>query len=69
MFHKVGITGEIVVLAMLEHEDTIGLQEAFLEDETRDGGQLLQGLGRSGEDEIELLLTRLDEAEHVATEG
>jgi hypothetical protein len=50
-----GITREVVVLTMLEHKNAIGLQEPFLKDETRDGGQFLQGIGRIGEDEVELL--------------
>ena len=58
-----------MILAMLEHQDAIRFQEPLLEDQAGDGGQLLQGVGRIGEDEVELLLARLDEAEHVAAKG
>ena len=67
MLHEVGIAGEIVVLAMFEHEDTIGLQQSLLKDKTGNLGQFLQGIGRIGKDEIKLLFARLDETEHVAT--
>ena len=69
MLHKMGVAGEVVVFAMFEDEDTLGLEQAFLEDEIRNLGQLFQGIGRIGKDEVELLFARLDEAEHVATKG
>jgi hypothetical protein len=40
MLHKVGVAGEVVVFAMFEDEDTLGLEQSFLEDETRNLGQL-----------------------------
>ena len=69
MLHKVWIVGEVVILAVLKHKDAIVLQEALLEDQRGDGGQFLQGIGRVGKDEVELLLARFDKAEHVATDG
>ncbi len=66
MLHKVGVAGEVVVFAMFEDEDTLGLEQAFLEDETRNLGQLFQGIGRIGKDEVELLFARLDEAKGIA---
>ena len=69
MFHEVRIIREIVVLAMLEDEDTIFFQQSPFEDETGDGGQFLQGIGRIGKDEVKLLLARLDISEHIAAEG
>lgn len=69
MLHEVRIAGEVVVLAMLKHKDAIGLQQSLLEDETRNLGQLFQGIRRIGKDEVELLFARLDETEHVATKG
>ena len=69
MLHKVGVAGEVVVFAMFEDEDTLGLEQAFLEDETWNLGQFFQGIGRIGKDEVELQFARLDEAEHVATKG
>ena len=68
MLHKVGVAGEVVVFAMFEDEDTLGLEQAFLEDETWNLGQLFQGIGRIGKDEIELLFARLDEAEDIASD-
>ena len=69
MLHKVRVAGEVVVFAMFEDEDTLGLEQTFLEDETWNPGQLLQGIGRIGKDEVELLLARLDETEGIATKG
>ena len=57
-----------MVFAMFEDEDTLGLEQAFLEDETRNLGQLFQGIGRIGKDEVELLFARLDEAKGIASE-
>ena len=69
MLHEVGIAREVVVLAMLEHEDTILLQQSFLEYHAGYGGQFLQGVGRVGKDEVEGLFARLDKSEHVAPQG
>lgn len=59
---------EIVMLAVLEDEQTAGAQHALAKDELRYGGQRGQSVRRVGEDEVVLLLARLDEAEHVATD-
>ena len=67
MLHEVGIAGEIVVLAMFEHEDTIGLQQSLFKDETGNLGEFLQGIGRIGKDEIKLLFARLNETEGITT--
>ena len=56
MLHEVGMLREIVVLAVLEDEDALRLQQAMLEDEIGNSGQLLQGIGRVGKDEVELLV-------------
>ncbi len=69
MLHEVGVAGEVVVFAMFEDEDALGLEQALLEDEPRNPGQLLQGIGRIGKDEVELLFARLDETEGIATKG
>lgn len=66
MLHEGGMGGEVVVLAVLEDEDAVGLEQAVLEHEVGNGGQLGQCVGRVGEDEVELLVARLEEAEHVA---
>ena len=56
MLHKVGMLREIIVLAVLEDEDAVCFQQVLLEDKTGNGRQLLQGIGRIGKDEIELLM-------------
>ena len=67
MLHKMGIGGEVVLLAMLEDEDAIVFQEPLLKDETGNRGKLFQGVRGIGKDKIKLLLTGFDEAEHVTT--
>lgn len=66
MFHEVRIVGEVIVLAVLEDEDAVVLQQSAFENEAGDGRQFLQGIGRIGEDEIILLLAGLDIAEYIA---
>ena len=67
MLDEVRVAGEVVVLAMFEHEDTIGLQQSLLKDKTGNLGEFFQGIGRIGKDKVKLLLARLNETEHVAT--
>ena len=69
MLHEVRMSGEVVVLAVLKHEDAVVCQQVVVEDELRNGGQLLEGIGRVGKDEVKLLFAALDEAESVATKG
>ena len=69
MFHEVWIIREVMVLTVLEDEDSIVFQQSAFEDETGNGGEFFQGIGRIGEDEVVLLLARLDVAEDIATEG
>jgi hypothetical protein len=52
---EVGMLGEIMLLAMLEDKDSFRLEERLLEDEVGNLGQLLQGIGRVGKNEVELL--------------
>ena len=61
--------GEVVLLAVLEHEDAALLQQVAIQDEVGDVGELGQRVGRVGKDEVELLVARLQEAEHVAADG
>lgn len=68
MLYEVWIIREITVFPMLEHEHTLWLQQILLENELWNGGQFLQGIGRVGEDEIKLLLARLDETKHITTQ-
>ena len=55
MVKEVGMLGEIMLLAMLEDKDSFRLEERLLEDEVGNLGQLLQGIGRVGKNEVELL--------------
>jgi len=61
------MVGEVVVLAMLEHEDTILVQQVAIQNEVWNLREILQCVRRVGKDEVELLLAALQEAEHVAT--
>ena len=65
MLHEVGMLREIVVLAVLEDEDALRLQQAMSEDEIGNGGQLLQGIGRVGKDKVELLVAGLNVTEYI----
>ena len=58
-----------MILPMLKHEDAIALQQTFFKDEAGNRRQFLQGVGGVGEDEVKLLFTRLDESEHIPTQG
>ena len=68
MFYEVGMVAEILVFAVFKDKHTIWFQEVLTEDERGDGGQLLQGIGRIGKDEVELHLTALDEPEGIAAD-
>ena len=67
VLHEAWMVGEVVVLAMLEHEDTVLVQQVAVQYEVWNLGELLQCVRWVGEDEVELLLATLQEAEHVAT--
>lgn len=68
MFKKMGMRREVVGLAVLQNEDTIRLQQLLLHDNIGKLGQLLEGIGRVGEDEVVLLTAGLKETEHIATD-
>ena len=68
VLNEAGMLREIVILAMLEHEDASFCQKVFLEYYIGDGGKVAQSIWRIGKDEIELLFARLDEAEYIATQ-
>ena len=63
-----GVLGEIVVLAMFENKDAVGFEQSALEDEIGQRGEFLEGIGRVGKDEVELLFAGLDETEDVAAD-
>ena len=69
MLNKVGVVGEVVVLTMFEDKDAVILQQSFLEDDVRDGRQFFESVWRIGKDEVVLLTTGLQKAEHIATKG
>ena len=54
VFHEVGMLGEVMILAMFEYEDAVGSKDVAAEDEVGQGGELFQGIGRVGKDEVEL---------------
>ena len=58
-----------MVFAVLKHEDAVFLQDSFLKHKVWNLGQVLQGIGRVGKDKVELLVTALDKAENIGTQG
>lgn len=62
------MVGEVVLLAVLEDEETVRLQQVVLEDQVGYLRQLLQGIGWVGEDHVELLAARFEKAEHIAAD-
>jgi len=65
---EAGDGAEVVLLAMLEDQETAGLEHLLFEDEAGDGGQFGESVGWVGENEVELLLAGADEAEDVAAD-
>lgn len=59
---------EVVVFAMLEDEDAIGLQQSTIYHQVGHGRQFWQRIGWIGKDQVKRLVTRLDKAEHIATD-
>ena len=66
---KSGHVFKRIVLAVLENEHAAGFQQTAFKDEPGQRGQFRQGVRRVGEDEVELLVAALQEAEHVAAQG
>ena len=64
MLYKVWGVRKIVLLTMLEHQDTAILQQVLLENQSRDGGQFLECVRGIGKNKVELLFARFDIAEH-----
>ena len=69
MLNEVGVLGEVVVAPVLKHENATVFQQRMLEHEVGNLRQLLQRVWGIGKDEVELLVTALQETEHVATKG
>ena len=59
---------EVVVFAMFEDEDAIGLQQSAIYHQVGHGRQFWQRIGWIGKDQVKRLVTRLDKAEHIATD-
>lgn len=59
---------EVVVFAMLEDKDAIGLQQSAIYHQVGHGRQFWQRIGWIGKDQVKRLVTRLDKAEHIATD-
>lgn len=66
MFDETWMIGEVVLLAVFEDKDAIFGEQFVLEDQVWDCRQVWQSVGWVGKDEVELLLARLYEAEHIA---
>ena len=69
VFDKSGHVFKRIVLAMLENEHAARFQQTAFKDEPGQRRQFGQGVRRVGEDEVELLVAALQEAEHVAAQG
>ena len=65
-FDMMGVGGEVMVLAVLQDEPSVGLEQLLLKDQIGQGRQLLQGIRRIGIDEIETDMTGMQEPEHIA---
>ena len=59
--------GKIIILAMLENEDSTFVQQVAIQYEVWNLRKFLQGVRWVGKDEIKLLLAGFQKAEHVAT--
>ena len=55
MLHKSGMSGEVIILAMLEDENAFGSKDVLLEDEVGNLRQFLECVGRVGKDKVKLL--------------
>ena len=60
---------ETQVLAVFQHEKSVGLQQSVSEDEVGNLRKFFQCIRRVGEDEVELFLTFLDVFEYVTFQG
>lgn len=69
VFYKSGHILKAVVLAVFKHKYAVGLQQSALKYELGQSGQLGKSVGRIGKDKVELLVTALYKAEHVAAQG
>ena len=68
MLDEAGMLREVMVLAVFEDQDAVGLQQLTFKDEVGNLGKLLQRIRRVGKDEVILLAAGLDEAEDICTQ-
>ena len=69
VLQEVGVLGEIVIFSVFQDEEAVGLEQATIDDEVGQRRQFLEGVGRIGKDEVELLFAGLDETEDIAADG
>lgn len=69
MLQEIGMAGEIIILAMLQDEDSTFLQQIARHDNIGNFFQIGQGIGRVGKDEVEILITPSQIAKHITTNG
>lgn len=66
---EAGMLGEVVLLAVLEDKETVGLEEVAAEDDVGQFGDLRQDVRRVGKDEVELLAALCHVLKGVGTNG
>ena len=69
VLNETGMLGEVVVLAMLENQETAFAQKITFEYHVGKFGDFLQHIGRVCKDEVELLATLCHILEDIATDG
>lgn len=67
MLQEIGMAGEIIILAMLQDEDSTFLQQIARHDNIGNFFQIGQGIGRVGKDEVKLLIAPSQIAKHITT--
>ena len=66
--HETGMLREVILLSMLEDEDTVRFQDTFFKDDAGYRRQLFHGIGRIGKDKVKLLFARLDIPEDISAD-
>ena len=66
MLHEVWLFREVVVLAMLQHENAVWFQKLVFKYQAWYGREIVQGIWGVGEDEVECFVAFLQEAENVS---
>jgi len=65
VLHKITVSAEVIVLSVFKNEHSTLGKQSLAENEIGDLRQFLKRIRRVGKDEIKLLATRLQEAEHI----